>query len=354
MQAAKSISKQVGISRACSVMGVSRVTEHRTRHTKSPPANVLRREHPRALTPTERALVLTTLTNASFIDSAPAAVYAMLLEQGTRLCSTSTMYRLLRGHKAVRERRQMRRHPIYEAPQLLAQGPKKLWTWDITKLLGPGKFDYFHLHVMLDVFSRRVVGWMVTERESGTSASEFIRDCCARESVQPDTLTVHSDRGSAMMSKPVTCLLQTLDVHKSVSRPRVSNDNPFIEAHFKTMKYRPNFPKRFGCIQNVRDTLRPFFEWYNNEHRHSAIAYLTPNDVHFGRAPSLQLARQKVLDEAYAAHPERFVGGVPRPPQLPEAVWINPPRPEQEAATLERAANLGAEEVPTTHRSKAA
>ncbi len=220
----------------------------------------------------------------------------------------------------------MRRHPVYEAPQLLAQKPNEVWSWDITKLLGCGKFEYFHLYVMMDIFSRKVIGWMVAERESGTLASEFIRDCCAREGIKPGALTIHSDRGSSMMSKPVVGLLASLDVHKTVSRPQVSNDNPFSESHFKTMKYRPNFPKRFGSIQDVRATLEPLFRWYNVEHRNSGMAYLTPNSVHSGHAADLLEKRQLVLAGAYAAKPERFVRGPPKPISVPAATWINPPR----------------------------
>lgn len=352
MRAARNLSRDIGVSKACEHLGVSRMTEYRDRR-QSQVQPRQRAKHPRALTESEQTSVLAALSSAEYVDCAPAAVHAMLLEHDRYLCSVSTMYRLLRRHRAVRERRQIRRHATYEAPQLLATKPNQVWSWDITKLLGCEKFQYFHLYVMLDMYSRRVVGWMVAERESGTLASELIRDCCAREGISPSTLTIHSDRGAAMMSKPVVSLLMALDVHKTVSRPHVSNDNPFSEAQFKTMKYRPMFPKRFGSIQQARVILEEFFVWYNSKHRHSGIAYFTPDDVHFGRVNQLQKSRKNTLDKAYAATPERFVKGPSRPAEVPAAAWINPPQAADEKAALERACQ-SREDTVVTQRSNIA
>lgn len=325
MVAAQKLAPQVGRTRACASLGVSRMSEFRQRKPMTCQKKQLKL-HPRALLPDETAEVLRFLGSDAHVDQAPAAVYAQLLDQGQYLCSVSTMYRILRAKKAIRERRDLRRHPIYQAPELVAQRPNEVWSWDLTKLKGHTKFEYFHLYVMLDIYSRRVVGWMVAERESGTLAATFIQDCCAREHVTPGSLTIHSDRGTAMMSKPVSGLLSSLDVHKTVSRPQVSNDNPFIESHFKTMKYRPSFPKRFGSVQDVRANLTPFFVWYNSQHRHSGIGHFTPDQVHSGQAAALQAAQRLVLKQAYDRHPKRFVRGLPSPRPLPTAVWINPPQ----------------------------
>lgn len=324
MAAAQDLAPKVGRTKACASLGVSRVTEFRLRQ-KIPLEQKQVGLHPRALSPGETAEILHLLGQDAHADKAPAAVYAELLDQGQYLCSVSTMYRILRANKAVQERRHLRRHPTYQAPELVAQRPNEVWCWDITKLKGHVTFTYFHLYVMLDIFSRRVVGWMVAEREGGTLAAAFIQDCCARENVTPGSLTIHSDRGTAMMSKPVSGLLSTLDVHKTISRPQVSNDNPFIEAHFKTMKYRPSFPKRFGSIQDVRANLAPFFDWYNAEHRHSGIGHFTPEQVHTGQIVALQAAQRLVLKQAYERTPERFVQGPAWPRPVPAAVWINPP-----------------------------
>ena len=331
MQIAQQLAENVGLVAACKAMRVSRASVYRGRRPVPACAGTPAVQHPRALSIDERAAVLNTLTSDRFVDCAPAAVHALLLEEDRYLCSVRTMYRVLASAKAVRERRAQRRHPIYTAPQLLATRPNAVWSWDITKLLGVRKWEYFHLYVMLDIYSRYVVGWMVAERESGALARQLIATCCLRQGIAPGQLTIHSDRGPAMMAKPVVGLLTTLDVHKTVSRPHVSNDNPFSEAQFKTMKYRPSFPRRFGCIQDARATLEPFFAWYNREHRHSGIGYLAPEVVHFDRAEAMQARRAEVLTAAYARHPERFVRGRPAPAPLPAAVWINPPRPAKTA-----------------------
>jgi putative transposase len=269
--------------------------------------------------------VLEVLHEPRFVDLAPAEVYATLLDEGAYLCSERTMYRLLAGHVEVRERRDQLRHPVYAAPELLARRPNELWSWDITKLLGPTKWTYFYLYVMLDVFSRYVVGWMVAHRESATLAERFIHETCARQRIGQNQLTIHADRGPAMTSMPVAFLLADLGVTKTHSRPHVSNDNPFSEAQFKTLKYRPTFPDRFGAIQDARAHCHVFFPWYNTEHHHSSLGLLTPSDVHHGLADQRAAARAAVLVTAYGAHPERFPGGLPQPPACPTEVWINSP-----------------------------
>ena len=327
MQQVEQLKQQLGVVAACEAMGVSRSNFYRhERPSARPVTKTLRTRHPRALNPVERAEVITTLSSERFVDCAPAAVHAVLLDEEKYLCSVRTMYRILHENSAVRERRAQRRHPTYEAPQLLATCPNQVWSWDITKLPGTAKFENYHLYVMMDIFSRYIVGYLVAERESGELAKEFIATCCKRQGINSKQLTIHSDRGAAMMSRPVVGLLNTLDVHKTVSRPHVSNDNPFIESHFKTLKYRPCFPRRFGSIQDARATLRPFFDWYNSSHRHSGIGYLTPDALHHGRGPVVLERRAKVLEAAYSRNRERFVRGQPMPASMPEAVWINPPK----------------------------
>jgi putative transposase len=279
----------------------------------------------RALTADEQRTVLARLHEPRFVDLAPAEVYATLLDEGHYHCSERTMYRLLATQHEGRERRNQLRHPHYAAPELLARHPNELWSWDITKLLGPAKWTYFYLYVMLDVFSRYVVGWMVTHRESATLAERFIHETASRQGIARDQLTIHADRGPAMTSKPVALLLADLGITKTHSRPHVSNDNPFSEAQFKTLKYRPTFPVRLGSIQDARAHCHDFFPWYNTEHHHSALGLLTPYDVHHGLAEQRVAAREAVLATAYGAHPERFPGGLPQPPACPTEVWINPP-----------------------------
>jgi putative transposase len=235
------------------------------------------------------------------------------------------MYRLLAAHHEVRERRDQLRHPHYAAPELLARQPNELWSWDITKLLGPAKWTYFYLYVMLDIFSRYVVDWMVAHRESPTLAERFIHETCARQGIGRNQLTIHADRGPVMTSKPVAFPLADLGITKTHSRPHVSNDNPFSEAQFKTLKYRPTFPTRFGSIQDARTHCHVFFPWYNTEHHHSGLGLLTPADVHHGLADERFAARATVLAAACAAHPERFPAGLPHPTAPPLEVWINPP-----------------------------
>ena len=259
------------------------------------------------------------------MDQAPAEIYATLLDEGRYFCSVRTMYRILEADQELRERRDQLRHPAYHKPELLATAPNQVWSWDITKLLGPTAWTCYHLYVILDIFSRYAVGWMVASRESADLAQRFIRETVQKQGVPEDQLTLHSDRGPSMKSHSVAQLLATLGITKSHSRPHVSNDNPFSESQFKTLKYRPQFPERFGSLEDARAFCGTFFEWYNHQHHHSGIGLMTPALVHFGQAPAVLAARQTTLDAAYAAHPERFLHKPPSPPPLPTAVWINPP-----------------------------
>jgi putative transposase len=279
--------------------------------------------------------VLDALNSERFCDMAPAAVHATLLDdEGRYICSVRTMYRILSEEGEVRERRNQLRHPGYTKPELLATEPNQVWSWDITKLKGPAKWTYYHLYVILDIFSRYVAGWTISLSESAKLAKRLISQTCAKEGIEEGQLGLHADRGPSMKSKPVELLLVDLGVDKTHSRPHTSNDNPYSEAQFKTLKYRPEFPKRFGSIQDARSFCRGFFSWYNMEHRHSGIAYLTPEMVHRGHAADVIDARRVVLLEAYASHPERFVKAAPRPLALPEAVWINKPEREAESEVV--------------------
>jgi putative transposase len=262
-----------------------------------------------------------------YVGQEVAAVFATLLDEGVYHCSLRTMHRILEQEGETGERRDQLTHPAYQKPELLATAPNQLWSWDITKLKGPAKWTYFYLYVILDVFSRYVVGWMVAPRETAELAKRLIADTCDKQNIQPGQLTVHADRGSSMTSKPVAFLLAELGVTKSHSRPYVSDDNPYSESQFRTMKYRPEFPDRFGCIQDSRAFCQDFFQWYNHEHRHSGIGLLAPAMVHFGETPAVLAQRQAVLDAAYHAHPERFVRRPPKPLPLPSEVWINKPVP---------------------------
>jgi putative transposase len=325
METLAAIGPRLGVARTCAAFDLPTATYYR-RRCPTPEPSVPRPSPARTLPAAERAAVLAVLHEPRFVDRAPAAVQAQLLDEDRYLCSERTMYRILAEHQEVRERRDQLRHPPYAAPQLLATRPNQLWSWDITKLLGPAKWTYFYLYVILDVFSRYAVGWMVAHRETAALAERLIRATCARQGIVPGTLTLHADRGSSMTSKPVALLLSDLGVTKSHSRPYVSDDNPFSEAQFKTLKYRPAFPDRFGSIVDARAFCQAFFPWYNGAHHHSGIGLLTPEDVHLGRAAHRVAARADVLARAYAAHPERFVRGVPQPPAVPSAVWINAPK----------------------------
>ena len=285
----------------------------------------IRKTPPRAFGLQERGAVLEVLRSERFVDKAPAQVWATLLDEDTYLCSTRTMYRVLEENGEVRERRDQLRHPNYQKPELLATAPNQVWSWDITKLLGPVKWTYYYLYVILDIFSRYVVGWMLARQESAALAKHLIAESCDKQSIVPGQLTVHADRGSSMKSQSVAYLLAALGVTKTHSRPHVSNDNPFSESQFKTLKYRPEFPDRFGSFQDALALCHSFFRFYNHEHRHSGIGLMTPYAVHHGLAPAIHAGRQRTLLAALGRNPERFVHRPPTPPALPEAVWINPP-----------------------------
>lgn len=324
MEAAQQLAPQVGVAAACQGLGVCRATYYR-RQQADPTETKARSKAARALSAAERQEVLEVLHSQRFVDQSPAEVYATLLDEGRFLGSVRTFYRILAQHQEVRERRQQLRHPTYQKPELLATAANQLWSWDITKLLGPAKWTYFYLYVILDVFSRYVVGWMVAHRESASLAERLIEQTLQNQQIQPGQLTIHADRGAAMTSKAVAFLLSDLGVTKSHSRPHVSNDNPFSEAQFKTLKYQPQFPKHFGSMEDARSFCQTFFQWYNHGHYHSGIGLLTPAALHHGQAVTVIQQRQQVLQAAYLAHPERFVRGLPHPPSLPTAVWINPP-----------------------------
>ncbi|MGI8729000.1 MAG: IS3 family transposase [Solirubrobacteraceae bacterium] len=323
----------IGTRPACRALGASPATIYRRRNPPPPRPPKLRERPARALSDAERAAVLAALHSERFVDSSPAQVWATLLDEGAYLASQRTMYRILAGeHGGVRERRAQREHPAYTAPELLAERPNEVYSWDITKLKGPAKWTYYYLYVILDVFSRYAVGWTVQHRESGQVAKELIAQVCQQQQIRRDQLTVHADRGSSMTSKPVAFLLADLGVTKTHSRPYTSTDNPYSEAQFKTLKYRPSFPARFDSLEQARDFCRGFFDYYNHEHRHSGIALMTPATVHHGQADSVHAERQRVLDAAYAKTPDRFVRRAPAPPPVPTTAWINKPPTTEEAA----------------------
>ena len=335
IQAAQELAPAVGVRSACRVLGLPRATFYRiTRPVirAEKPVVLSRKPQPRALKPEERDNVLDQLHSDRFIDTAPAEVVATLLDEGIYLCSTRTMYRFLKASKEVRERRRQSRHPKHEMPQLCATGPNQVWSWDITKLKGPVKWVYYYLYVILDIYSRHVVGWMVASRESAELAKCLISATCKKQGIEPGQLDIHADRGSSMKSKVVAQLLEDLNIAKSHSRPRVSNDNPYSESQFKTLKYCPEFPGSFGSIQDARAFNGPFFDWYNNEHRHSGIAMLTPAQVHYGNPNEILRLRHEVTMAAWLAHPERFTKGMPRLQTLPTIAWINPPPESPDAA----------------------
>jgi putative transposase len=333
-QAVATLAPAVGMVRACRAVGQPRSSWYR-RHRQSPPPSRPPRPasapQPRALSAAERAQVLEVLHAERFWDTAPAGVYATLLDEGSYLCSVATMYRLLRQRGETGDRRRHATHPARVKPELVATRPNQCWSWDITKLAGPAKWTWFYLYVILDLYSRYAVGWMVAAREAALLTERLLAETITKQRVEAGQLIVHADRGTSMTSKPVAMLLADLGVTKSHSRPYAPDDNPYSESQFKTLKHHPTFPERFGCIQDARAFCQGFFTWYNHEHRHSGIALLTPADVHYGRAEQVTSVRAQVLDGAYAAHPERFVRQPPRPPRLPEQVWINKPVDPAEA-----------------------
>ncbi len=313
----------VGVVAACAALGVNRASFYRDR---APRRALAPRPRPaRALRDDERAAVLAVLDSERFADQAPAQIYAALLDEDTYLCSIRTMYRILAAHDQVRERRDQRRHPAYVKPQLVATAPNQVWSWDITKIPGPLRGVYYSLYVVLDIFSRYVVGWTIARTESASIGQALIEDACRVHGIVPGQLTCHADRGSPMTAKSTALLLADLGVAQSHSRPHVSDDNPYSEAAFKTFLYRPEMPDRFGSLEDARAFFVELFAWYHERHYHSGLALLPPADVHFGRAPAIIAARQRALDAAHERHPERFVRGAPIHPSVPTAAWINPP-----------------------------
>jgi putative transposase len=325
----------VGVRDACQAVGAAQASYYRRHRASPPPARSVPiphrdRHQPRALSQAERDAILDVLHSDRFVDMAPAEVWAALLDEGVYLGSISTFYRLLRQAGETRERRRQATHPATVKPELVAYQPNSVWSWDITKPRGPAKWTYYYLYVMLDIFSRYVVGWMVATRESAVLAEVLIRQTCAKQGIRADQLTIHADRGSSMTSKPVAFLLADLGVTQSHSRPHVSDDNPFSESQFKTLKYRPDFPGRFDSIEAARRHCHSFFAWYNDDHRHGGLGLHTPADIHYGTAEAVRDKRAAVLTDAYRAHPERFIRKPPEPPHLPTGSWINPPHQPEE------------------------
>jgi putative transposase len=330
IQAAEELGEDVGVAEACRVLGVPRSSVYRARQRQTTPRP--RPTPERALSVEEKADVRAILNSERFCDAAPREVYATLLDEGVYYCHWRTMYRILEEHDEVQERRQQGHHTPSNKPELHAQVPNQVWSWDITQLKGPGR-QFYYLYTIIDIFSRYVTGWMLAGKESGELADKLISETCAKQEIARDQLVLHSDRGGAMRSKTVAELLRELGVTKSHSRPATPTDNPYSEAQFKTLKYQMDYPERFAGFHDARAWLRAFFAWYNGEHHHSGLGLLTPETVHYGQAESVLEQRQEVLARAYAAHPERFVGGRPTPPQVPKEVWINQPQVNHEEST---------------------
>lgn len=351
--AAEGLSQSVGVSAACSALNLARATYYRRQKPRPEPRP--RPAPPLKLSDDERQIVLDTLHSERFADQAPRSVCATLLDEDQIYhCSPRTMYRILAAEDEVRERRNQLRHPRYEKPELLATGPNQVWTWDITKLKGPAKWTYFYLYVILDLFSRLAVGWTVHRRESSAVADTLISASYEKQGIEPGQLTLHADRGPSMRSKPVAFLLADLGVTKSHSRPYTSSDNPYSEAQFKTLKYHPSFPECFGSLEDARTFGRGFFDWYNTEHRHSSLSYLTPADVHYGRGAAILAQREEVLRAAFERHSNRFKGRMPKAGSLPKAAWINPPESLSEAdafLTCSASGSLAGAEVESEHSS---
>ena len=325
MNIVKDISAEVGIKKSCEAIGLSRATYYR-RQLPAVSVREVKSRHFRSLSEEEETEIINNLNSERFQDKAPAEVYATLLDEGSYKCSISTMYRILRKNHQVKERRNQLQHPNYKKPELLAENPNQVWSWDITKLLGPQKWTYYYLYVIIDIYSRYIVGWMAANSENAVLAQKFIQYTCKKQNIQPGQLTIHADRGSSMTSKSVSFLLADLGVTKTHSRPHVSDDNPFSESQFKTMKYRPEFPTKFGSIEDARAFCKNFFNWYNWQHYHSGIGLMIPGIIHYGQEKIVVEKRQGVLNTAFSKHPERFVKKFPTPPEVPDAVWINPPK----------------------------
>ena len=324
-QQVTALAEKTSTQEACTALAYSRSSYYRQQREKPVREPKPATPSPRALPAAAREAVRATLNSERFVDSSPRQVYGTLLDEGEYLCSVSTMYRILRENAEVRERRNQKRHPAYKKPELVATAPNQVWSWDITKLRGPVPHVYYYMYTILDIFSRYVVGYLIAQRELASLAKQLVADSCAKQGIASDQLILHADRGSSMTSKTLALLLADLGIGKSHSRPYVSDDNPFSEAQFKTMKYRPDYPDRFGSLHHARTWARPFFHWYNHEHRHTSLGLMTPATVHYGLAAELRGKRQAVLTAAFEKYPERFVQGLPVAPKLPTAVWINPP-----------------------------
>lgn len=318
------VGARLGVEPTCAAIGLPRATYYRHKAGVKPKAGA--RAKPRqALGDAERQAVLDVLHEDRFIDATPTEIYAQLLDEDRYVCSIRTMYRILAANAELRERRRQRTHPPYAKPELIATAPNQVWSWDITKLLGPQKWTYYYLYTLLDIFSRYTVGWLVADRESGELAKKLILESCTRQEIEPGQLTIHQDRGTAMTSKTLAQTYATLGVTKSFSRPHVSDDNPFSEAQFKTLKYRPDFPARFDDQSHAERHCKDFFAWYNHEHHHVALGLMTPHDIHHDLAREKWRRRADALAAAFADHPERFPHGIPMPPPLPTAAYINKP-----------------------------
>lgn len=320
----RDLAQKIGLKRACAALNVARSRVYRARQSRPEPQPRPTPDH--ALSAGERLQVRALLNSQRFMDQAPRQVYAALLDEGQYMCHWRTMYRVLAAHDEVRERRHLRRHPVYTKPELLATAPNQVWSWDITYLRGPAKWTHYPLYTVLDIFSRYVVGWMIAEVESSDLARQLIAETTRKQGIQPDQLILHADNGSPMKGQPLRQLLLDLGITKSHSRPHTSDDNPFSEAQFKTMKYHADYPDRFASLETARQWARPFFDWYNQQHYHSGLNLMTPTSVHYGDADAVQKQRQRVMSAAFQARPQRFRAGSPTVKGAPAAVYINPPK----------------------------
>jgi putative transposase len=326
MQSVETLAMQVGVQSACQALAVPRSSLYATRRPKPEVAPRSMTRPPNALTATERAMVLAELNSERFADQTPYEIYPQLLDEGRYLCSLRGMYRILAENQASRDRRNQLRHPTRPAPQVVARRPNQAWVWDITQLLSTVRYQCFYLYLVLDLFSRFIIVWLIADKQSGDYAQQLLAASFKRFQLQPDQLIVHSDNGGPMTAKPLDWLFSELGIRQSLSRPHVANDNPHAEAGFKTLKYHPTYPDRFEGLRHAHTWMRGFEHWYCYEHHHTALGLMTPAAVHFGMAESLWLKRQAVLQAAYQAHPERFSRGHPAPPRWSEQVGINAPK----------------------------
>lgn len=343
MKAAQELAELVNVKASCDALAVARPSYYRRCRPPTPkPAAVERPPNPRRYSDAERDAILQVLNSKRFCDKSPEQVEAILAEEGKRIASARTMYRILAALQQVRERRNRRRHFVHHTPRLVAHGPNEVWSWDISRLKGPEKGIWYMLYVALDIYSRFVVGWLLAERENSKIAQHFLRETMRKQGIEPGQLTVHQDRGSPMRAKSTMELLDDLGAGRSYSRPQVSNDNPFSESHFGTIKQRPDLPDRLANIEHGRQVLREIYSWYNYEHHHSGIMMLTPAQVHLSQADQMLAKRHALRMAAYEANPLRFISGPPSRQQLPAEVWINPPVANADTTTRSQP---GSEEV---------